>query len=198
MRKPNLYLGLVHYPVYDRNMRTVTTSVTNLDIHDIARSCLSFGVKKYFLITPVESQHQIIRRITSFWKTEVAKSYNPDRNVALQVIEICHSIDLAKMWIKNQEGSDPIVITTTARAQENQLCFSDFLNVYQKNKPILLLFGTGNGLVSEIHDQADFVLEPIIGVSDYNHLSVRSAVAIILDRISSVEYKEEPWTSFKP
>jgi hypothetical protein len=198
LSKSNIYLGLVHYPVYDRNMRTVTTSVTNLDIHDISRSCLSFGVKKYFLITPIESQHQIIRRILSFWKTEEAKSYNPDRNVALQVIEICNSIDLAKKWIKNQEGSDPLVITTTARAQENQICFSDFSNVYQKNRPILLLFGTGNGLVNEIHDQADFILEPIFGVSEYNHLSVRSAVAIILDRISSVEYKEEPWTSFKP
>ncbi len=198
MSKPNIYLGLVHYPVYDRNMRTVTTSVTNLDIHDISRSCLSFGVKKYFLITPVESQHQIIQRILSFWKTDAAKSYNRDRNVALQVIEICNSIDLAKMWIRNQEGSDPLVITTTARAQEKQLYFSDFFKVNQENKPILLLFGTGNGLVNELHDQADFILEPIIGASDYNHLSVRSAVAIILDRISSVEYKEEPWTSFKP
>jgi len=179
-------------------MRIVTTSVTNLDIHDISRSCLSFGVKKYFLITPVESQHQLVRRILSFWETEMAKAYNADRNAALQVLMMSNSIDEAIKWIKNQEGSDPVVITTTARAQENQLCFSDFIKVYQKNKPILLLFGTGNGLVKEVHDQADFILEPVSGVSDYNHLSVRSAVAIILDRISSVEYKEEPWTSFKP
>ncbi|HNW99828.1 MAG TPA: RNA methyltransferase [Candidatus Cloacimonadota bacterium] len=198
MSKPNIYLGLVHNPVYDRNMRIVTTSVTNLDIHDISRSCLSFGVKKYFLITPVESQHQLVRRILSFWETEMAKAYNADRNAALQVLMMSNSIDEAIKWIKNQEGSDPVVITTTARAQENQLCFSDFIKVYQKNKPILLLFGTGNGLVKEVHDQADFILEPVSGVSDYNHLSVRSAVAIILDRISSVEYKEEPWTSFKP
>jgi len=198
LSKPNIYLGLVHNPVYDRNMRIVTTSVTNLDIHDISRSCLSFGVKKYFLITPVESQHQLVRRILSFWETEMAKAYNADRNAALQVLMMSNSIDEAIKWIKNQEGSDPVVITTTARAQENQLCFSDFIKVYQKNKPILLLFGTGNGLVKEVHDQADFILEPVSGVSDYNHLSVRSAVAIILDRISSVEYKEEPWTSFKP
>lgn len=183
MNQQNIYLGLVHYPVLDRNMRTVTTSVTNLDIHDISRSCLSFGVKKYFLITPVESQHQLVRRILSFWETDTAKTYNADRNAALQVIEMCSSIDEAKKWIKNQEGSDPLMISTTARAQENQLCFSDFIKVYQKNKPILLLFGTGNGLAHEIHAQADYILEPIFGASDYNHLSVRSAVAIILDRI---------------
>ncbi len=32
-------------------------------------------------------------------------------------------------------------------------------------------------------DNADFFLEPIKGPSDYNHLSVRSAVAIVLDRL---------------
>jgi hypothetical protein len=32
-------------------------------------------------------------------------------------------------------------------------------------------------------EQADYILEPIYGPGEYNHLSVRSAVAIILDRL---------------
>ena len=48
---------------------------------------------------------------------------------------------------------------------------------------ILLLFGTGWGLTVEVLGQADMVLEPIRGVGDYNHLSVRAAAAVILDRL---------------
>jgi hypothetical protein len=30
----------------------------------------------------------------------------------------------------------------------------------------------------------DYILEPVYGPGEYNHLSVRSAVAIILDRLA--------------
>jgi hypothetical protein len=47
----------------------------------------------------------------------------------------------------------------------------------------LLIFGTGWGIAEEIVNRADHRLEPIKGVENYNHLAVRSAAAIILDRI---------------
>jgi hypothetical protein len=31
--------------------------------------------------------------------------------------------------------------------------------------------------------EADYVLDPVLGNTDYNHLSVRSAAAVILDRV---------------
>jgi hypothetical protein len=189
-----LYLGLVHSPVYNRQGEIITTSVTNLDIHDIARSCLTFGVTQFFVITPIASQHVLVQRILDFWDSEMAGHYNPDRQKAVQIIRLCESIEVAKEIVQNQEGTDPLVITTTAKVQAHQLHFSDFSKVYLEQKPILLLLGTGNGLDDSVHRDADFILEPIAGVSGYNHLSVRSAAAIILDRISSVEYKEEPWT----
>jgi hypothetical protein len=43
--------------------------------------------------------------------------------------------------------------------------------------------GTGWGVTETILAQADHALEPIQGGTDYNHLSVRSAAAIILDRV---------------
>jgi hypothetical protein len=52
----------------------------------------------------------------------------------------------------------------------------------KERKPILLLLGTGWGLTETVLAQADHVLEPIMGRTDYNHLSVRSAAAIIFDR----------------
>ena len=50
-------------------------------------------------------------------------------------------------------------------------------------KPILLLFGTGWGLEKSILNEADYVLDPIGGIGEYNHLPVRAAIAIVLDRL---------------
>ena len=49
--------------------------------------------------------------------------------------------------------------------------------------PYLLTFGTGFGLADEIMGQMDYILDPIWGPTAFNHLSVRSAAAIILDRL---------------
>ncbi len=46
-----------------------------------------------------------------------------------------------------------------------------------------VLFGTGYGLSDEVLKAADALLEPIGDPSDWNHLSVRGAVAIVLDRL---------------
>jgi tRNA (guanine37-N1)-methyltransferase len=49
-------------------------------------------------------------------------------------------------------------------------------------RPWLILFGTGHGLAAEVLERADVALPPIRpGV--YNHLSVRAAAAITLDRL---------------
>ena len=181
----NLYLALVHYPVLNKSGETVLTSVTNLDIHDIARSASTYGVNKYFIITPDEAQQDFIRRMLSFWHTDAGILYNPDRNTALQTIEITDSIDTCKTWITTQEGMQPVLISTTARKMNNQITFEMIRNLRNDTRPVLLIFGTGYGLTESVHDCCDFILQPIEGVGDYNHLSVRSAAAIVLDRIAS-------------
>ena len=55
--------------------------------------------------------------------------------------------------------------------------------IKDSNQPYLLIFGTGWGLTETVFSRADVVLEPVRGPGSYNHLSVRSAVAIILDRL---------------
>jgi hypothetical protein len=47
----------------------------------------------------------------------------------------------------------------------------------------MVMFGTAWGLDKEVVDQADFILDPVEGGTNYNHLSVRTAAAIILDRL---------------
>jgi hypothetical protein len=178
----NIYLGLVHYPVLNKFNDIVTTSITNLDIHDIARTCKTFGIKKYFIINPLETQKLLLDRILKFWKSDNAEIYNSDRVTALSEIEYSDSVENTIECIKNQEEECPVTITTTAANLEAQISISEFKKI---TKPILILFGTGNGLAPEIHNKADFILSPIIGNTGYNHLSVRSAAAIVLDRLTS-------------
>ena len=45
-----VYIGLVHYPIYNKHNQIVTTAITNFDIHDIARTARTYGIDKYFLI----------------------------------------------------------------------------------------------------------------------------------------------------
>ena len=49
--------------------------------------------------------------------------------------------------------------------------------------PLLILLGTGWGLADALIPSVSRVLAPIEGASDWNHLSVRSAGAILLDRL---------------
>ncbi len=177
----NIYLGLVHYPISNKFGEKVTTSITNLDIHDIARSCMTFGVNRFFIINPLKSQKELLKRILKFWKSDIAKKYNSDRVEALSLIEYAKDIESAKKKISLQE-EDCLVISTTATDLKNQISFNECRKL---SNPVLLLFGTGNGLTKDVHNSADHVLESISGKQDYNHLSVRSAVAIILDRIAS-------------
>jgi len=179
--QPSIYLGLVHHPVYNKYGKVVTTSITNLDIHDIARSCKTFGLKKFFVITPLNTQKLLLNRILKFWESDIALKYNNDRVQALSLVEYAVDIETALRQISLQED-DCLVVSTTAANLKQQIKFDELKKL---RRPVLLLFGTGNGLTNEIHEQADHVLKPIEGKGNYNHLSVRSAVAIVLDRLSS-------------
>ena len=182
----NLYVGLVHYPVSNKKGDIITSSVTNLDIHDIARSCRSFDVKKYFIITPIEAQHHLVERILHHWMNDNHSSFNPDRKEALRTVQLAHSIDQVNKIIADKEkGEYPLLATTSTRPERINGDEKQLLEAGIDRRSCLLLFGTGWGLHSSVMDQADFTLAPI-GNRDYNHLSVRGAVAIYLDRLHRI------------
>jgi hypothetical protein len=181
------YLGLIHYPIKNKRGDIVTTSVTNLDIHDIARSCRTFGMKNYFIVTPIQKQHELLGKILGHWEQDKANDYNPDRHDALSFIQLQESFQSACEQIKKQEGEYPLVCVTGANFKSHHGTENDLIaKLEQTRKPLFLLFGTGWGLADELVDSADFMLDPIFGIAEdgYNHLSVRSAVAIYMDRIA--------------
>ncbi|MBT5793607.1 MAG: RNA methyltransferase, partial [Deltaproteobacteria bacterium] len=75
------------------------------------------------------------------------------------------------------------VVATGASKFSESVSFQYLQSEMKKGDPILLLFGTGWGLEKNIIKEADYVLDPIDGVGEYNHLPVRAAIAIILDRL---------------
>lgn len=180
-----IYVGLVHYPIYNKRMQVIASAVTNFDIHDISRTCRTYDVKRYYIIHPLEVQKNIIRKIIGYWQDGYGKIYNPDRADALERVCWQESIAAAAADIEQRTGKRPYIVTTDARIYPNTVSYSFMRRqLHEGDKPILLLFGTGFGIEAEVMKSFDYILEPVYGSCDYNHLCVRSAAAIILDRLA--------------
>lgn len=177
-----LATALVHHPCVNRHGEVFTTSITNLDLHDIARSSRTYGIDAFYVVTPVKAQRDMADRIVGYW-AEDGKARNPDRNVALEVVRVVASIDEALEQERAALGRDPLLVVTSAKAQ-GAVSYAA-LRARLEHEDALVLFGTGHGLAPEVIARAAVVLEPLTGRARdaYNHLSVRSAAAIILDRL---------------
>jgi hypothetical protein len=179
----NLYIGLVHHPIYDKRREVVATAVTNFDIHDIARCAKTFGVGGFFIITPLESQIQLAERIIRHWVEGAGSVYNPTRKESLSLVRVSRTIDEADRTISDLWQKEVKRVATGASAHPKSIDFGLLKKLLKdETTPYFILFGTGWGLTQEVKDDSDYVLAPIEG-KGYNHLSVRSAVAIILDRL---------------
>ncbi len=181
-----VYVALVHYPVYNKDLRIVTTAFTNLDVHDISRACRTYGVRVFFLVHPVQEQRVLVERVLRHWTEGPGVLYNPTRNEALALVRIKSSLSEALEEIEKVEDSKPKVVVTDARPGENLTGYSELKErIITGEEPYLILFGTGWGIAKEVMERADYALKPIEGNTDYNHLSVRSAAAVVLDRLLS-------------
>lgn len=180
----NVFLALLHYPIYNKNMEIIATSITNLDIHDIARSSRTYDINKYYLVHPYETQLNLIGSILEYWQEGYGAQYNSDRKEAFSRVELSSSLENVVNKITAMCGQKPQVITTDARVYPNTITYKSLREkIADQEQPYLVVFGTGWGIEANTMQASDYILEPIYGPSDYNHLSVRSAVAIILDRL---------------
>jgi len=176
-------MALMHYPVVNRNGDIITSAVTNLDIHDMSRAAKTYGVKAFYIVTPLMDQQQLVKKITLHWTEGAGAEYNPSRRKALELINIKSSLDDVLADIQNKCKLAPKIVVTSSRNFEQKLDIDNFRTMLQGEGAYILLFGTAWGLTEEFINNADYLLEPIKGGTDYNHLSVRSAAAIMLDRL---------------
>jgi hypothetical protein len=178
-----LAIALVHHPVLDGQGLTVTTAVTNLDVHDLARSARTYGCSDYFVVHPVSAQRELVGRILAHWTDGSSGRRIPDRREALGVLRVVPTLDDAVAALGGRSAVDLWV--TAARGLGVSLSFAAARSRLERaDKPVLVVFGTGWGLTRDVIESADALLEPIRAAgSDYNHLSVRAACAIALDRL---------------
>lgn len=183
----HLYVSLLHDKMVDKTGRLVTTSVTLIDVHDISRSCRTFGVHGLFVAHPSQTIRALVRTIKEHWDGDFGSSYNPNRQDALGTLSIVSDLDEAILHVERRSGALPKIIATSARDGEDRISYEDMkTEIEQASHPFLLMFGTGWGMSDELMARADYILKPIDGPTNYNHLSVRAACAIILDRLAGV------------
>ncbi|WP_394820849.1 RNA methyltransferase [Pendulispora albinea] len=181
-----LAIALVHYPVLDKAGDTVTTAITNLDVHDLARSARTYGCSDYFIVHPIAAQRDLVERICDHWTNGSSGKRIPDRKVALELVRVVPSLEdmyarfggrqAVEVWITAaRRVAPPISMAEASRRLEDD----------RDPRPVIVLFGTGWGLASSVVESADATIESIRGRIDtsYNHLSVRAACAITLDRL---------------
>jgi len=182
-----LYIVLLHYPVYNKEGKIVTTAIANMDIHDIARLAKTYGVQGFYIVNPILEQRNLAQEIINHWREGYGANYNKFRRSAFELIRIKESLPTVLSDIAEESGCVPQTIVTGANYEGDLLKFTQLKEVLKKgNSTFLLIFGTGSGIAAEVVNSADYRLEPIRGQSNYNHLAVRSAVAIVLDRVMSV------------
>lgn len=178
------YVMEVHYPVLDKRGEKSSTAITGMDLHDIARACRTYGIKKYLLVTPLQQQREMAQKIVTHWTEGWGASYNHDRSEAFSTLKIFASVNRALKWVREREKTEPFKIATTAKSVGGAVHWLSLKRrILEEDLAPVFIFGTGWGLHQDVIDDADSVMTPIAGGLDsWNHLSVRSAVSITLDR----------------
>jgi tRNA (guanine37-N1)-methyltransferase len=179
------HLALVHHPVLDRTGAVITTALTNFDIHDLARSSLTYGLAGYHIVTPITSQRDKAAHIAKLW---IDDAQGEHRARALALVRTAASIEAVIAELTAAHGLAPVVVATSARpdsfaALPRRSASALRAEATTNPAPLLILLGTGWGLAEALIPSVSRMLAPIEGVSAWNHLSVRSAGAVLLDRL---------------
>ena len=182
---PAHYVVLMHDQVLVGSQAVEgNTSVMTIDIHDIARSCATYGIKNFFLVTSLEDQQAIVKHFLSFWQEGFGAVYNKQRHEVMEKVAVVSSLQKVVQIIAQKEGRNPLLLATSARQVKGVpvVTYDCQETVWSSKRPIILLFGTGKGISEDLISRCDYLLAPIEGFTQFNHLSVRSAAAIVLDR----------------
>jgi hypothetical protein len=179
----DMFVALLHYPVVNKKGDIIASAVTNLDLHDIARAARTYGVRSFYVVTPLFDQQKLVKELLSHWTTDAGENVNKIRGEALSLVKIAETLDEVKADIRQQTGRKPETVATSARKYEKSISFDTLRQHLKEGGPYLLLFGTAWGFTEQFIFEADHVLYPVMADSNYNHLSVRSAVSVVLDRL---------------
>ena len=180
----------MHHPVLLKRKIVGTSSLTNLDVHDIARISRTYGLSGFFVVTPLEDQRRLLKELLTHWTVGDGAASNPDRAEALALVRPADSLAEVVESLTASCGMAPLVLGSSARPELDKkgrekrpaLPFAAARKSLDK-RPVLLVLGTSHGLAPEVLAQCEGVLPPLRWMDSYNHLPVRAAAAILLDRL---------------
>jgi hypothetical protein len=181
----DLSVVLLHDGMVDKQKKLVTASLTLIDVHDIARSSATYGSTGFYVAHPAPTIRKLARALKTHWEEGFGATYNPNRKEAIEHVNIVSDLDEAIAAIDARAGKLPKLIATSARDGGKRINFDECRKLLGNGDPYLLMLGTGHGMAESLLQRADYFLEPVKGPGEYNHLSVRSACAIMLDRLIS-------------
>ena len=178
------YLALMHYPVVDKVGHQITSAITSLDLHDFSRLARTYGLGGVFAQTNLPQQIELMQRLLAHWLKGGGAAYNPNRCEALGILEFVESFEAMIDKVRDQWGTEPLVTATSARHVEKSVEYAEARRLIEESeRPVIVLFGTAWGLAPQVFERCDWVIKPIGSPSGYNHLSVRSAASITVDRL---------------
>lgn len=182
----NLSFCLLHYPVLLEGKKCGASSLTNLDVHDIARISRSYGMGPFYVVTPLEDQLRLLEAILRHWSAGAGGRARPDRSRALSLVRGASSLEEAVTLAEARAGVRPRLVATSAAWPGKKRAAPPLappeVRQWCREGPVLLCLGTARGLAPEVIARCDGRLRPLRFLGD-NHLSVRSAAAILADRI---------------
>ncbi|MCP4670482.1 MAG: RNA methyltransferase [Desulfobacula sp.] len=176
-------MALIHFPVMNKKDQPIGSALTTIDLHDIARASITFGVRGFFVVTPYEDQAKLATQVIDHWTKGVGGKLNPFRKKALELIRVTKTFEDALKEIEEEREEPVVSIATSAKKISGSITTDNLRQKLESQASHVLIFGTAWGLAKELIDTCDYILDPIKGNSEYNHLSVRSAASIYLDRI---------------
>jgi len=172
-------MALVHHPVKNRHGEVIAASSDEYDYFDCSRLVLTYNLDHLYVVQPTPAQQDLVQRLIAHG---VSTTRHGDRG-CFERATVVESIAAARSHLKKRlDAMRILTIATTARDTPQTLSYAQAATLLH-DQPGLLLFGKAWGLTDDVLHEADGVLSPIQGEGKYNHLSVRSAVAITLDRL---------------
>ncbi len=181
---PHLFIALMHFPVYNKAREIVTSSLTTINLHDLSRIATTYGTSGCYIVTPLQRQQEVARRMIEHWTQGYGAAYNPTRAEALQHLCIVDTLAQAHTDIQQRCGKLPQMIATDARWFPGSVSYPELRHIiWQREEVFLLLLGTAWGLAEDLMQSCKYILAPITGLTAYNHLPVRVAAGILLDRL---------------
>ena len=179
----DVFMALAHHPVYNKNREVIASALTTIDMHDLARLSATYAVKGFYVVTPLEDQQRLAEKMLDHWCRGWGSEYNQNRADALALVRLAGDLEQAREDISSRCGQPPLVVGTSAVKGPKLTSFAEVRKSIQGHRPVLVVFGTAWGLTEEALATFDISLEPVNGPTKYNHLSVRSAAGIVMDRL---------------